>query len=162
MATVEKFLKIDRNGNKICPLNGCADMLSHFVHTVVIPLTILFTSSQAFIYFFGLYCSLQLNFYYWKEYNLLIEYWRRNVHESYWKLNSYWKLRFRIERNNLFSAMNSTITLGSAKNRLPSETVFESNEKLVEPEVNQTEKGQRPAEDNSLDETDVFLPSNPL
>ena len=58
--------------------------------------------------------------------------------------------------------MNSTITLGSAKNRLPSETVFESNEKLVEPEVNQTEKGQRPAEDNSPDETDVFLPSNPL
>ena len=83
-------------------MNGCADMLTAPVAGVVIPLVIIFTGCQIFIYFFGLYCSLQLNFYYWKEYNLRIEKRRKDNAE---KAN--WRHRLELEKETVLDTVDS-------------------------------------------------------
>ena len=83
-------------------MNGCADMLTAPVAGVAIPLVIIFTGCQIFIYFFGLYCSLQLNFYYWKEYNLRIEKRRKNNED---KAN--WRHRLELEKETVLDTVDS-------------------------------------------------------
>ena len=77
-------------------------MLTAPVAGVVIPLVIIFTGCQIFIYFFGLYCSLQLNFYYWKEYNLRIEKRRKDNAE---KAN--WRHRLELEKETVLDTVDS-------------------------------------------------------
>ena len=77
-------------------------MLTAPVAGVVIPLFIIFTGCQIFIYFFGLYCSLQLNFYYWKEYNVRIEERRKNNAD---KAN--WRHRLELEKETVLDTVDS-------------------------------------------------------
>ena len=128
-------------------------MLSHPLHSFVIPFIIICTATQAFIYFFGLYCSLQLNFYFWMEHNLIIAY-RKRAGESYWAH------RFGLERKNLFNTINSIISLGSSKNPITSTvTIFGPNAPNVETEVNQQE-GLKPVEYDLPDETEKLMATN--
>ena len=83
-------------------MNGCADMLTAPVAGVVIPLVIVFTGAQIFIYFFGLYCSLQLNFYYWKEYNLRIEKRRKDNADK-----ADWRHRLELEKETVLDCCDS-------------------------------------------------------
>ena len=85
---------MDSDGNKICPLNGCADMLAAPM-AWLIPLIVIFNIFQIVMYVKGLWCSLQLNFYYWKEYNIRLQKKKDNK-ECGGKPN--WKLRWEIEK----------------------------------------------------------------
>ena len=77
-------------------------MLTAPVAGVVIPLVIIFTACQIFIYFFGLYCSLQLNFYYWKEYNLRIESRRKDN-----EVKANWRHRLELEKETVLDTVDS-------------------------------------------------------
>ena len=88
------IFKVDSDGNRICPLNGCADMLAAPM-AWLIPLIVIFNIFQIVMYVKGLWCSLQLNFYYWKEYNIRLQKKKDNK-ECGGKPN--WKLRWEIEK----------------------------------------------------------------
>ena len=97
-------------------------MLTKPVAGVVIPLLIIFIGCQTFTYFFGLYCSLQLNFYYWKELNLHIES-RRKVSRRF-RANSIWRQRFEVEKEFFSNSIRksqpeSTIESGENRKRGP-------------------------------------------
>ena len=159
---------MDRFGNEICQLNGCADMLTAPVAGVVIPLVIIFTACQIFIYFFGLYCSLQLNFYYWKEYNLRIES-RRKDNED--KAN--WKHRLELEKETVLDTVDSIASRfrGNANDQ-PNDPNHNENSNAEpytdpaetdigpksEPDANQKPThGPRPVIDDAPSETEELL-----
>ena len=71
-------------------------MLKEIIRYLVIPTIISVITTQAISYFFGLYCSLQLNFYYWKELNLKIESRRKKCRR--FGANSIWRQRFEVEK----------------------------------------------------------------
>ena len=80
-------------------------MLTAPVAGVVIPLVIVFTGAQIFIYFFGLYCSLQLNFYYWMEYTKRIEKRRKdNVDKADWRH------RLELEKETVLDCCDSIVS----------------------------------------------------
>ena len=93
-------------------------MLKEIIRYLVIPTIISVITTQAISYFFGLYCSLQLNFYYWKELNLHIES-RRKVSRRF-RANSIWRQRFEVEKeffSNSIRKSQPESTMESSVNR---------------------------------------------
>ena len=93
-------------------------MLKEIIRYLFIPLIISVITTQAVSYFFGLYCSLQLNFYYWKELNLHIES-RRKVSRRF-RANSIWKQGFEVEKeffSNSIRKSQPESTIESNENR---------------------------------------------
>ena len=114
-------------------------MLTKPVAGVVIPLLIIFIGCQTFTYFFGLYCSLQLNFCYWQEYNTRIESRRKNNEE---KAN--WRHLLELEKETVLDTVDSIYSrFGTRSNNQPTDPNHNENSN-VEPNIDPNETNEGP------------------